>query len=352
MRNRIMAALAALAVALGMAATPAYAAPRPAPAPSIAVQDKADPAAPSSVTPSGKAVKAPRNGHGGRAPGGGLVRSGGAHTLLFPSGYMYVYAQQGFAGTDFATGVSGSLYMSQPYVDTTSAPSDKDHSLFELSADDNSGNIVEIGWAAEPTAFGDTKPRLFAGSWVSGVWSGCYGEGCGWVDATPGNSADDLGRDLTSFATATFPGQVKNFQFYNATNQCGSDATGGWWFFFNGAAIGCLPNILWGGAFKKVKLSQGFGEIYSNSVFCSDLGNGKQGSSVVAPIDASDPAYIGSLANIGMSPGTLTNNFNLFQTNSAVYSYGTVGSVGNRTFTVGGQGYTSTGTTPGNLGSC
>lgn len=359
-RRRIAAGVAALAVAAGVFSAPSatQAAPRPVapPAPTV-VQDKTDTARSAVTEVTGTPVKATRDGKGGVAPGGWRANN----KLLFTAGYKYAAAQQGMAGTDFVKGLSANIYIAAPYVDATSIPADKDHSLTELAVQGGTGNgnIVEIGWASEPTAFGDNLPRLFASGWklVGGVstWLGCYGEGCGWVDLTPGNSADDLGRDLSSYASAAFPGMAKNFSVYNSTGagfSCGADATGGWFFYFLATAVGCLPNSIWGGTFTQSVFVQGFGEVYSGGLYCSDMGNGKQGSSVIAPIDATDPAYIGSMTFAGPSPAGLAYAFNLTHTTSAVYSYGNVGSVGNRTFTEGGAGYTSTGTTPGNINSC
>lgn len=363
MRFKIIAAVAAIAAALSVA-QPAFAKPHNLTPPPVAVvtQDKADHATSTVGADSQTGKKAPRNGRGGHAPGAALRT--GVTTALFPSGYKYAYGQQGFSGTDYVRGVAGNVYIGAPYDDDTSIPADKDHTLFEITAQGGTGNndIVEVGWAEEPTAFGDKLPRLFASYWknVGGVrtWGGCYAEGpsCGYVDATPGNSADDLGRDLSSFASAAFPGMVKQFTIQFASGfTCGSD-TDAWWVYFNGAATGCFPASLWasGADFRagKANLVQAFGEVYSGGVFCSDMGNGKAGSSVVTPIDATDPAYVGSLSLVSPSPSTLTPNFTLGNTTAAAYSYGNVGSTGNRTWTWGGAGYTSSGTTPGNIGSC
>lgn len=150
-----------------------------------------------------------------------------------------------------------------------------DHSLVELSVQGGTNNralIVEVGWVKDK-AFGDAAPHLFASRWVNNVWAGCYFEGCGWVDATPTVTTDDLGKSLASVASAASPGNVKSFgiQWFN-------DA---WWVSYDGAWIGYWNDDLWQYASPAVtpynsgSFFQAFGEVWSNTgTSCTDMGNG------------------------------------------------------------------------------
>jgi len=225
-----------------------------------------------------------------------------------------------------------------------------EHTLMEIAVADASGHAVEIGWTKDQSS--GSVPKLFASAWSSsGTWLGCYFEGCGWVDATPGTSSDDLGRDLSTVASAAFPGNVKSFSIqYSTATSCGA-SSGGWWFYYDGAGVGCYPDSVFTGSFTTATVGQAFGEVYYNgsTVPCTDGGNGKASSGALG---ASGPAYIGSLSWVSTSPAGLVPNFTTSTpTASAAYNVTAVGTTG-RTFGIGGAGYTSTGTTPGNIGSC
>jgi hypothetical protein len=271
--------------------------------------------------------------------------------------YYYVGGQQVLAAGTTALGVSANVYLPPTgYLNTA----ELGHSIVELDAEKGSGatrQIVEFGITRDQQVFGDTKLHLFASYWINGVWSNCWVEGCGnWQDATPGTSTDDLGRDLSADAALTFPNNVKAFLIqYDPTTTCGSTA-GGWWLKYITTFVGCYPDDNWtaaGTSFTAATKIQVFSEVVTQLAnrSCSDAVNGKQGSSVVAPLDATDPGYVGSVSLASPTPATATS-LSLYQTDSTIYSYGTIGSTGNRTFALGGPGATSTNTTPGNIGSC
>ena len=263
-------------------------------------------------------------------------------------GYYYAGAYQVLTGTDTTKGIGGNMWVANPYVQGNS----NEHSLMEIAVADASGHAAEIGWVKDSSA---AYPRLFASVWTgSGTWAGCYFEGCGWVDATPGSSADDLGRDLSSVASATFPGNVKSFSIqYSTAVACGA-SSGGWWFYYAGAGVGCYPDSVFTGSFTSANQGNAFGEVYYTgaTVPCTDGGNGKDSSGTLG---ASGPAYFGSLSWVSPSPSTLAIDLTgTTVTVSAAYNVTLYTDVNgrHRTLGVGGPGYTSTGTTPGNTGSC
>jgi hypothetical protein len=277
------------------------------------------------------------------APHGSLA---GPRAALTGAGYYYAQGAEALAGTNTVAGISANLYIGNPYMQCNTG----EHTLVEEALKDANGHAVELGWVKDSCS---GPPKLFASYWNNG-WAGCYYEGCGWVDVTPGNSADDLGRDLSSVASATFPGNVKKFLIqYSSSFSCGASSSG-WFFYYDNLGVGCLPSGLFTGGFATAKTTFAYGEVYyaGSTVPCSDMVNGKQGSSAVLPLDASDPGYIGSVAYVAPSPSTLTPTLTLSQTDSNAYTAFALGSTGNRTFTLGGPGYNSTGGTPGNTGSC
>lgn len=145
----------------------------------------------------------------------------------------YKYAGGSDTPSTTKTGTFANILVASPATDIG------DHSLVELSAQGGTNNralIVEVGWVKDK-AFGDAAPHLFASRWVNNVWAGCYFEGCGWVDATPSVTTDDLGKSLASVASAASPGNVKSFglQWFN-------DA---WWVSYDGSWIGYWNDDLW-----------------------------------------------------------------------------------------------------------
>lgn len=300
-------------------------------------------------------------GHGGSrnhvsvAPGGSLHHVNTGFGLLSGSGYYYARGYENFdTSGKTVQGIFDNFLVAKPYIQCTAG----EHSLIEASLQDTTGHAVEIGWTVGGCTGGvPDPPKLFASVWTNtNTWAGCYFEGCGWVDWTPTNSADDLGRDLSSVANATFPSNVKKFgvQYVTGTNVCGT-ASSGWGFYYDNLGVGCYPSTVFTGTFTTATVTQSFGEVYyaGSTLPCSDMMNGKKGSSFNGlPIDATDPGYIGSVSYVNPQPTTFSPSLTLDQSDSNAYDAYSIGSTGNRTFVLGGAGYNSTGGTPGNIGSC
>jgi len=282
----------------------------------------------------------------------GVLGSAGPASASGP-GYYYAGAYQTLTGTNNAGGLSANIYIANAFIPAGQCVSGGDHSLMEIEASDTSGNTVEFGWAEEPTAFGDCKPRLFASTWNAGTWSGCYGSGagCNWVDNA--SNPVNLGADLSSTAALCNGSSlacVKKFTFYYSATACGA-ASSGWWLQYDGSFVGCFTPSAFGAGFTAVTQFQAFGEYYYSgaTVPCGDMGNGKASTGALGN---TGPSYFGSVSLANPSPTTLTTSFTaMTSTVPAAYDITMVGTSG-RTFAVSGAGYTSGGSTPGNIGSC
>lgn len=270
-------------------------------------------------------------------------------------GYYYADAQEVLTGGNTVAGIQANVEVDQPMVEVPVGIK-YSHSLFELALRDAAGNSIEVGWANEGAAFGDTKPRLFSCAWVLGaVAKGCYDgveTGSTWLD----NSAagvPNLGADLTSVATAAFPNNAKQFKVQRQTSSLCGIAGAGWIVSYNSQDIGCWPITLWthnmpATTFNTATVTDAFGEYYyggennagtSNDVPCGDMGKALYGSQFNGlPIDATDPSWVGSITYLSKS-GTFSENLSLFSTDANAYDVASVGSTGNRTVTWGGAGY-------------
>lgn len=330
MHNRIKAAFAALAVAVGLigAVAPAQAAPTP--------------------VGSGTHHLPPVN----HKTNSFHARSGGGNIWVWAGG------DQVLAAGSTAGGAAANLLVAEPYVDTTH----DNHSLGEVAARNTSnGNTIEVGWTIDQSLNGDTQAHVFTGAWKNNVFLGYNATATGYVDNS--SNATNAGANIHSVAIdATFANRIKQFLIqYDNTVACGSDLTGGWWVKYAGVYLGCYQNSIWGaGVFTTVNNAEYFGEVATTLVSgkpCSDGGNGNPGNTAVLPLDATDPAFFASTSWVNASAGvTSSNTLYAHDSNSnatsAAYDSFSVGSTGNRTFTYGGKGWTSTGTTPGNKGSC
>lgn len=314
------------------------------------------------------------NGQGGpnahTAPGVNTSAAARAHvpggwrtpapTPFTGPGYYHAGAQQVLTGTDYTGGVSSKMYIAKPFIPSGQCVSGGDHSLMELAIRDAAGNVVEVGWAEEPSAFGDCKPRLFASTWKGngsggGTWNGCY-DGhtttCYFVD----NNANpiDLGSDLTATANlcnGTSLSCVKTFQAYWSATSCGPAASGVF-ITYDLVSVGCFysPAFYNNIIPSSFTILQGFGEYYYAGATkpCGDMGNGVSASTALGN---TGPAYIGPVSLANPSPSTLTASFTaVTPTDSAAYNVGTV--LGGKTYATSGAGYTSSGGTPGNAGNC
>ena len=332
MHNRIKATLVAFAVAVGLigAVAPAQ-------------------AAPVHVSTGGHHHLPPVNAK----PGGFHALSGGGTTWVWAGGH------QTLSGGNTAGGATANVLVTEPWLDTTNDA----HSLGEVAARDSAtGNTIEIGWTIDQSLNGDTQAHLFTGAWKLGTFLGYNATATGYVDN--GSNATNAGANIHSVAIdATFTNRIKPFLIqYDNTVACGSDMSGGWWVKYAGVFVGCYQNSIWGaGAFTHVDNAEYFGEVATNRVSgkpCSDGGNGNPGNTAVLPLDATDPAFFASTSWVNSNPAGLASSNTLYaldsnsNSTSAAYDSFSVGSTGNRTFTYGGKGWTSTGTTPGNKGFC
>ena len=271
---------------------------------------------------------------------------------------MWAGGDQVLAAGSTAGGAASNVLVAEPYLDTTNDA----HSLGEVAARDTStGNTIEIGWNIDQAINGDTQAHLFTGAWKNGTFLGYNATATGYVDNS--SNATNAGANLHSVAIdATFTNRIKQFLIqYDNTVACGSDPTGGWWVKYAGVYVGCYQNSIWGaGVFTTVNNAEYFGEVATYRTSgkpCSDQGNGNPGNTAVTPLDATDPAFFASTSWVNASAGvtssnTLYNQDSNSNNTAAAYDAFSIGSSGNRTFTYGGKGWTSTGTTPGNKGIC
>jgi hypothetical protein len=256
-------------------------------------------------------------------------------------GYYYAGGYQTLAAGNTVRGVSANVWVANPYRQANSG----EHTLMEIAAKNTTNNdVVEWGWDSDGSGGGG--PRLFFSYWAAGVWSGCYFTCTGWNDN--GSNPINLGAGLSSVASATFPGNVKAFSFQYVASACGA-AAAGVFFYYDGVNVGCLQGSLIPST-STFDETHAYGEVYYGgaTVPCTDMGDGKSSGA----LGAAGPAYFGSVGYIGQAPTAFSPSLTLSSTVAAAYTTVNVGSTGNRTFGLGGAGYTSTGSTPGNIGSC
>lgn len=288
-----------------------------------------------------------------------LVGLGAAPALATTTTFVYAGGNQILGAGQSAGGASAKLLVAEPYEDTTN----DGHSLMEVGARNTAtGDAIEIGWTVDAALNGgSTQAFLFTGAWDGGVFLGYNATATGYVD----NSANPInaGANLHSVATnPTFTSRIKEFLIqYDNTVACGSDPTGGWWVRYDGVYVGCYQNSIWGaGAFTSVNDAEYFAEVptfRTSGKPCSDEGNGKPANTAVLPLDATDPAFFASTSWVNSSPAGIASVNTLFTKDSngvnTSAAYGSFSlSATNRTFAVGGYGFTSTGGTPGNYNAC
>jgi hypothetical protein len=265
--KRILAAVAALALATALGAAPAYAGQKP--------------------------------GHVGAKgrPGVSLLRAaGGVHPLTSQFWYAEMHQSPAYS----TTSVAALMDIKKPLQVSAG-----EHSLAEVAVADSTGSqVVEVGWTVDPTLNGDSNPHLFVYHWVNGATT-CY-NGCGWVDnsANPVDAGADLSADIGTAPT-----------FYLLY-----DATGGKiWIQYKSTYIGYFSLSIWATAspaFTTFQKQQFFGEVYGSSAPCDDMGAG------VLPTGTS-PARIGSIT---YASGTgSVNVVRGIVTNSAYYDSAMIG---------------------------
>lgn len=253
--------------------------------------------------------------------------------------YYYAGAVEG--SLSGVTGVSAKMRVSNPYVQNNSG----EHTLMELALrDDTPDNVAEFGWRKTGV---DTGPKLFTYYWVSGNPVNCYNGCAAWHDNT--SNPVNIGSDLSSDAAAcvgTSLACVKSFQIEYRASTCGSSAAGVF-MTYAGTDVGCLDSASL--PVTSFTTFQGYGEVHygGSTVPCTDMGNGKYANS--GPYSSLSPAVIKNITYLGTAT---TPTLSLVATDTNAYTAVSDGSIGNTSFSVGGPGYTSTGTSPGNLGSC
>jgi hypothetical protein len=352
--KRGLTALAAtLAVAAGLAA-PSTAAPSNATA--VAAELAAPPVPALTGSPVKGGIDAPKG-----FPGKKATQGSGSARLTTCSNYEYAAGVQTFTGGANVAGFVANAMVTKPFLNTSTAC----HSLVELAAQSGStyGDIVEVGATVDPGVNSGctpnpaclSEPFLFVYHWKNGATT-CY-NGCGWVD-NPSNPIN-AGAPLSAVASAAFPANVKKFGLYHDTSvACGASA-GGWWAAYDNVYLGCFPDSEWASpapTFPAATRIQAFWEVSSvGTVDCSDEGQlGRQGSAAVLPLDATDPAYIGSITLTNPSPAATANVIPFVSpasgTGNSVQGFASGGFT--RTITGGGTGTNSSGGLPGNATSC
>lgn len=243
------------------------------------------------------------------------------------------------------TGINAKMRVSNPYLQANTG----EHTLMELIVQDHPGgspdNAAEFGWIKDGSGAGG--PRLFTYYWTGGSPQNCYYGCAAWHD-NAGNPIN-LGADLTAVAGSCVGPSlacIKNFQIEYRASTCGASAAGTF-MTYDGTDVGCIDSAALSST--SYTAAQGFGEVaYTGAtVPCTDMGNGKYANA--GPYNSLSPAVIQTVTYLGTAT---TPTFTLFATDTNAYTAVSNGSTGNRNYSIGGAGYTSTGTSPGNTGSC
>lgn len=328
MLRKILAMLAGIALTGGLSA-PALA--RPAPLNPAA--SKSFPA----ITPEGtvldqtKPSDTPRStsrlkGRPSASPSTSLTACG--------SPPCYRYAGSMMSGlTDDSDGIGATVLVSKPYKNTSDDPG---HTLVELSAQDTSSNIVEVGWRVAEDEYGDSNPHLFAYWWVNGTGQG-YDAANGFQNVAGCNPCAG-----GSLSAAINTNKQFGIQYFAS---CGVGCTPGWWLSYNGNYIGVYPSTGWTSpTFTAADRVDAFGEVagaYTDT--CTDMGSGHAGGGANSTL----------IQNLDLPGSTDAEDFdnagNLYQTASAAWN---VVGTADTSIRPGGPGYNSIGGTPGAIGSC
>lgn len=274
----------------------------------------------------------------------GMAGLGVAASPAAASGPGLYYAGAQETGIS-VTGVKAKMRVSNPYRQANTG----EHTLMEIIVQDHPGgspdNAAEFGWFKDGSGAGG--PRLFTYYWTGGTGHSCYFGCTAWHD-NAGNPID-LGADLTSVASSCVGSSlacVKQFQIEYRASTCGASSSGTFMTYDN-TDVGCIDSASLSST--TYDTAQGFAEVaYQGATLpCTDAGNGKYANS--GPYSSLSPAVIQSFGYLGT---VTTPSLTLFATDINAYTAVANGSIGNTTYSVGGPGYTSTGGTPGNTGSC
>lgn len=368
MRMRLMSILAGVAMVLGLgvAITPAQAVSLlavpaasfeptpPAPNPAWEQAAKAKKVQPWQYEPKGNpAVKNRKPVLSGPVDKRFRARAGSADPIP-PSGasvYRNYNVIQQAVGSPI-DGTVADMTIADPYLNYASDW----HSLMEGAVQDDSGNIVEIGWTVSPTQCpsepAGSSPCLFGFTWVGGV---PQGYSVGFVDSPTGDYS--LGDQLPN------PNDSSGINF-----RIVKDTSGNWWLGAGvvtspGYWVGYFPASQWAGAFTQPTLLQWFTEVATTEAIsptwnaptpCSDAGNGYTPTSPNGGTQAARILNIKTTTGAGSSSANATPSYfnspaTLPGTASAIYPTTTPAT---NAFRVGGPGWKGNNTLPGARDGC
>lgn len=245
------------------------------------------------------------------------------------------------------TGMDGTVYMGNPWMTVADANGTglAPHSLAELSvSSDSNANTIEVGWIKTT---GQSYSKFFVSAWTAAA---------GWLG---------YGTSFTLYAGRTYSpgddvplaeqGTGKDFTIqYDGTTLCGGSGTGAWWLGYNSTWIGYYCENVWAAGTGLRQGTSDFAQAFheqaydtTRGFFCSDMGNGKQGSGG----SGVGAAYFASLRLFGQATTNPPTDFYV-RTVPSTATHFTVSKTSNRTFYSGGPGKDSTGTGVGTTGSC
>jgi hypothetical protein len=247
-------------------------------------------------------------GRAGKAPAGSpTARLGGPY-------YFYAAGQQQPAvpPTD---SISAAMNVGNPWVSAYDW-----HTLTEMAWQNTSGtNNVELGVTRDLTTFGDTKPRIFAYSWINGV-----GQGYNTNFVNYSGRTYTVGDDLTA--------DVGTEQLFGI-----SQTATAYWLSYKNTWLGYYLKTNWSGYSPSQTPPNGgklqfFGEVAAGSTTpCTDMGGAP------APLATSTVGTrIASVTYTG-TPTPTTENLSMFTSNSAWYNAALIGS-STRSLRYGGPG--------------
>lgn len=251
-------------------------------------------------------------------------------------------------------GVIADMTIADPYLNYASDY----HGIMEIAAQDDNGNVVEVGWTVNPQLCpsepAGSAPCLFVYHWILGVGQG-YG-----VNFTP-----QVGADYAPGSLLPNPNDSSglNFRLVETTNEwwvgAGNPASPGYW-------VGYFPKANWTAqstTFDQMTMLQAFTETASTEVInatwntttpCSDAGNGY---TATAPNGGTQAARIVNVKTTTGGGGTATNASPTWLNQPATIPAQAGGVFPMQTpatnnFRVGGPGWKGNNTLPGSRDIC
>lgn len=214
------------------------------------------------------------------------------------------------------------------------------HTLAELAVQDNSGNVIEVGWNVDQSVNGDLNAHLFTFWWKAGV---PQAYNANLVTTACGISTPSATAGQTLVTSNASPILLKTFTIFHS---------GSYWYLGYGPStswFACLPDSLWSGAFTSAKYVQDFGEIASTH----DSGAGvkpceQMGSGVNPNVTTTGAARFGNMTYLDSTGvavgtpsqfqrqdvgtgGTVDNDYQLKSVNARSFYYGGSTSAGSPT---------------------